>query len=258
MSGETLKNPPIIEALVEIKWELKESTPIGKKDPHYQFLLGVFHNQVKSEYPYHEELPASQIPDDVTGSVVKHRFRVGKDEWPLIQIGPGVLTINETKKYDTFDTFKSKALKVIQTLFDSYPDKDNLNIIKLNLRYINAHEFDFSKEKVQDFISSKMHIRSEIPDFFLAGGNIEDIPLGYSLKTSLRCKEPPGISSFHFDTGHKNKKRAIIWNHIFASKDEDVPDMPEGFEKWLLDAHDIIHIWFDGVVEGDLREEFNK
>jgi len=133
-----------------------------------------------------------------------------------------------------------------------------LNIISLRLRYINAYEFDYSKNKVQEFISEKMHVRTEIPSFFLADDKIEELPINYSLGTSLRCKEPAGVVALRIDTGHKNKERAIVWKHMFESAEADVPEMPDGFEEWLQQAHDIIHIGFDGIIHGCLEGEFNK
>ena len=143
MIDEKLKNPPIVEALVEIKWKLKEKTPTGNFDPHYQFLLGTFREHIKEEYPFHEALPASEVPDEMTGGIVKHRFRVDKDTWPLVQIGPGIVTVNETEKYGTFDHFKPKAASVIKALFKSHPQPADLNINSLMLRYIDAKEFDY-------------------------------------------------------------------------------------------------------------------
>ena len=87
MVEEILKNPPIVEALVEVRWELKEKTPGVHFDPHYQFLLGTFRESLKGVYPFHEPLPTSEVPDEMTGGMVKHRFRVAKDTWPLLQIG---------------------------------------------------------------------------------------------------------------------------------------------------------------------------
>lgn len=257
MSEQALKNPPLIEALVEINWELKEVTPMGKYDPNYQFLLGVFHNNIKKDYPFYEKLPASNIPDDVTGSVVKHRFRKDKDDWPLVQIGPGVITINETEKYDTFDSFKPKACDVVKLLFDSYPNKDELNITGLKLRYIDAIECDYSKEDILEFISNKMHIKSEMPSFLFVDDKVEKLPISYSSKASFRCNKPPGVASFSIASGHKLKRRAIIWNQIFESTQEDVPNMPDEFDTWIQLAHDIVLAWFDGVINGKLKEEFN-
>jgi len=39
---------------------------------------------------------------------------------------------------------------------------------------------------------------------------------------------------------------------------EDIPNMPDNFEEWLQAAHDVIHIWFGGVIDGNLIAEFNK
>ena len=98
MIEEKLKNPPIVEALVEIRWELTEKALAGYFDPHYQFLLGTFREHIKEKYPFHEALPASEMPDEITGGVVKHRFRIAKDAWPLVQIGPVGLTNSNLRR----------------------------------------------------------------------------------------------------------------------------------------------------------------
>ena len=103
-----------------------------------------------------------------------------------------------------------------------------------------------------------MHIKSETPSILLVDDKVEQLPISYSQKISFRCNEPPGIASFSIATGHKLKRRAIIWNQIFESSKEDVPNMPDEFEEWIKQAHDILYAWFNGVIEGELREEFNK
>jgi len=248
---EHLNKPPLIEALVEIKWELVDG-PTGQYDPHFQFLLGVFRNHIKNKYPYHEPLPACNVPDEFSGTMIKHRFRIGKEAWPLVQIGPGVLTVNETQNYDTFETFKPQAIKVIQDLFASHPDKNSLQINSLKLRYIDAVEFDYSNENIYDFLKDKMHLETVSPSVLLKE-NIENLPVQYSSKTSFRCNAPPGIATFTVQTGHKSDKRAVIWNQVFQSSDSDVPNMPDGFEQWMDNAHNVISEWFKGIIEGDLE-----
>ncbi len=258
MIEEKLKNPPIVEALVEAKWELAEKKAAGHIDPHYQFLLGTFRDRIDAEYPFHEALPASEVPDEMTGGVVKHRFRVAKDAWPLVQIGPGVLTFNETEKYGLFDEFKPKAVRVIEALFDSHPKREDLKINSLMLRYIDAKEFDYSNNDVCEFLSNSMHVETKVPAFLQIPEKIQMPPVGYSVASSFRCDNPPGVASLRIDTGHKSNQRAIIWNQILKSSGEDVPDMPTDFDKWITDAHDVIYTWFTGIIEGDLREEFNR
>ena len=258
MAEERLKHPPMIEALVEIKWELTERSSAGYYDPHYQLLLGSFYDKIKSRYPYHEPLPTSEVPDDVTGRMVKHRFRTAKNEWPLVQIGPGVITVNETGKYDTFEVFKPRVIEVIGALFDCHPNTDDLKISSLQIRYIDAVEFDYYESNICDFLTDKMHIESKIPECLTISGNTEELPISFALGTVLRCKEPPGNATLKINTGHRLKQRAVIWNQIFESSGEDVPKMPDEFEDWIDKAHKIIHAWFDGIIEGDLKEGFNS
>jgi len=258
MNEEELKNPPIIEALVEVKWALTKTSGLNPIDPHYQFLLGGFYERIKKEYPFHQPLPAASIPDEVTGSTVKHRFRVEKDKWPLIQIGPGVMTVNETKKYTTFDKFKPLAVKAINDLFDAHPKREDLEITSLLLRYIDAKEIDYSQDNICNFISEKMHVPIELPDFLFQDGRLEDIPTSFSWRTSLRCNKPEGMATLAFSTGTRAGKPALIWEEMLKSKDADIDDMPDKFEAWIDSAHEIVHTWFDKLIEGDLKEEFQK
>ena len=39
------------------------------------------------------------MPDEFTPHIVHHRFRVSPDGWPLLQVGPGVFTVNDTANY---------------------------------------------------------------------------------------------------------------------------------------------------------------
>ena len=131
MKSEELKYPPIVEAIVEVTWALETASSPMPIDPHYQLLLGSFYDRIKKDYPYHQTLPLAAVPDEVTGPAVKHRFRVDKDKWPLIQIGPGIMTVNETEKYTTFEKFKPLAVEAIKVLFASHPNNEKLEIKRL-------------------------------------------------------------------------------------------------------------------------------
>ncbi|MCD6239350.1 MAG: TIGR04255 family protein [Thermotogae bacterium] len=97
MERKILKNKPLVEAIFEFRWKLQEPSIGVKIDPHYKILIGRMYDRVKDEYPFHEQLPAATMPDEIAGYVVQHRFRKDKDKWPLIQIGPGIITLNDTE-----------------------------------------------------------------------------------------------------------------------------------------------------------------
>src|SRR5438034_9047205 len=95
-----LKNKPLVEALVEIRWQLEPGSATGlSRDPHYKFLLGKLFETVKARFPHHEELPAASVPEEMTSHVVHHRFRKTPSGWPLIQVGPGIFSVNEAVRY---------------------------------------------------------------------------------------------------------------------------------------------------------------
>jgi len=255
MNNTQLQNPPIVEALLEVKWDLKGAGGAELIDPHYQLLLGSFWQLIKDSYPHHEPLPAASIPDEVTGAVVKHRFRVAKDEWPLIQLGPGIMSVNETQKYTTFEKFKPLAVTAIEKLFEAYPADPNIR--SLTLRYIDAVDMDYSKEDVVEFIKSKMSIPVSLPKFLSQDDNLDANPNNLAFRVSLRSNKPSGIGTLSVSTGLRDGKRSLIWEQIVHSSGDDVCEMPKGFGNWLTDAHSLIDGWFWKIIDGDLQGRFN-
>jgi uncharacterized protein (TIGR04255 family) len=258
MNGERYSHPPIVEALVEIKWNLQKSIGAMPIDPHYPLLLGSFYQQIKDKYPFYEALPTATIPDFVAGAVVKHRFRVEKNKWPLVQIGPGIMSVNITAEYETFKQFKPLAIDAMKNLFAAHPQKNELKINSLLLRYIDAYEIDYSKENICDFIARNMHISMNLPEFLLQKGRLEKIPTGFKWQTSFRCNNPEGMANLDFFTGTKDEKPALIWDQMLHSIDDDIDNMPDKFETWLDSAHEVIHTWFEDLIQGKLKEEFQK
>ena len=98
--GEHLKHAPLVEALLELRWELQQDgESLPARDPAYPLIVGLLYGQVKEGYPCIEALPQSRLPAEVIPFLPTHRFRIGASEWPLVQIGPGIATLNFTASY---------------------------------------------------------------------------------------------------------------------------------------------------------------
>ena len=123
MKRKILKNKPLVEAIFELRWKLEDDkNAIGiKKDPHYKILVGRVYDNVKGNYPYYSQLPTAHMPDEIAGYVVQHQFRKAKDKWPLIQLGPGIITLNSTNDY-VWENFEKNMLDLLDVLFKSYPE----------------------------------------------------------------------------------------------------------------------------------------
>ena len=120
----------------------------GVIDPYYRLLLGRFFDRVKDQYPVPEQLPTATIPEMLVPQVVQQRFRIQKDGWPLLQIGPGILTVNDTAHY-TWTDFRQRGIDAMANLHDnSYPNIKDLQIESLVLQLISTRWNTISKKRI--------------------------------------------------------------------------------------------------------------
>ncbi len=255
MPRKVLKNKPLIEAIFELKWELKKIGEGIAIDPHYKILVGSLYSKLKDEYPYHEMLPAASIPDDIAGHVIQHRFRTGKNQWPLVQIGPGILTVNDTAGY-IWEEFGSKVINAVKALYETYPESDNLKINSLLLRYIDAVEFDYNEHNIYDFLADKMKTTIRPYSELFKETSVDSSPLSFDWRFSFTCKRPDGIIHLRFMRGKKMSSDALIWETMVQSTNEQISQMPEKIAEWLNDAHNLTDDWFFKLIEGDLEGRF--
>lgn len=256
MSHRELTNKPLVEAILEVRWQLTPSASGEEKDPHYQFLLGRLHERLQSLYPEHESLPAASIPDEMAGHMVQHRFRAASNAWPLVQVGPGVLTFNETSKYVWAD-FEQRAQEVVRKLYEAHPKVADLKMQTVLLRYVDAVEFDCSRQNVFEFLKNHLKVALHLPENLFVETGVERLPLGSAWQTSFRCLNPPGRVQVSFATGQKNERPAILWETTVQSAGGDLPVMPDGFPAWLDSAHAITSDWFFKLIEGELERRFS-
>lgn len=254
MTARHLKNKPLVEAILEIRWAL-QGQPNMQVDPHYKILLGRLFDRLSSEYKKHQSLPTASIPDEMAGYMVQHQFRVRENDWPLVQVGPGIITLNETSAY-TWNDFAPRARQVVSELYTAYPDRDSLRINSLVLRYINAIEFDYEKEDLVEFLHEKMKVASGLPETLFVDDKVSRTPIGLNWQAIYPLKDPKGVVQLKYATGKKSKANALIFELSVQSAEKDVPLMPHGFEDWSEKAHNIIEDWFFKLIVGELERRF--
>lgn len=255
MSEKELKNKPLVEAILEFKWELPaQTTSKIEADPHYRLLLGRFSEKVESDYPFHEPLPTTQIPDSMVAHMAQHRFRVSEGGWPLIQVGPGLMTVNETEGY-TWDDFKQRCVKSVKSLLDAHPAKEDFKVQSLTLRYIDAVDVDFNQESVFNFLKDKMKTTISLPDDLFINERVKKNPTEFNWHMSFPTNDPIGIIALRFAIGSHMSQPALIWETLVQAG--HIPAIPNGFPKWLEEAHNLIDDWFFRLIDGELKERFS-
>ena len=129
-----LPNAPLLEVIFELRWQIKEKEELNK----YQFLIGDLYSSIKENYPSRESLVPPQVPTDILINNPFHRFRKGKNEYPLVQIGPGVLTLNTTDDNYFWKDFYTWSESLVTNFFDVFILENEA--FKSNLLYLDFFE----------------------------------------------------------------------------------------------------------------------
>lgn len=258
-----LKNPPLAEAWLDIRWQL-ESTVAGPqfmRDPNFPFALGAFFDSVKDQFGYREDLEASKAPQDMLPHVVRHRFRTSEKGWPLLQLGPGVASVNFTEPYTWMD-FKKAALYLQSKLSDAYSESE-LVTKTITLRYRNTEPFNHSSHDLIAFLQENLNISMILPAYIPGPVGFTDLPTSANIVLTFNLSEPKGTGTLRLGTGTRKQDvlpsepadvEVLIWQLEVTVEGSDAPKIGSGdqFIIWLNSAHAIIHEWFFSLIDGPL------
>ncbi|HOJ93506.1 MAG TPA: TIGR04255 family protein [Dictyoglomaceae bacterium] len=256
MERKILKNKPLMEAIFEMQWKLQGPDSEMGIDPYYKILIGRIYDRVKDEYPFYEPLQTVDIPDEIARYIVQYRFRKGENKWPLIQIGPGVITLNDTEEY-VWEDFEERIHRIVNVLFEVYPDaENNLRINHLLLRYIDAIEFNYEEDNIFSFLKKNLKVNIELYEELFEGTEIENLPSNFDLRFSFPAIKPKGTAHLRFVRGKKKSADALIWETMVQSVDEDVPKDKDQIIEWGVEAHQLTDNLFFKMIEGELLRRF--
>jgi len=261
VTREILPNKPLVEAIFEIKWKLKKGSDNTFIDENFHLIPGILYSKISDEYPEYVSLPTSLLPPEIAGYTARYQFRKSKDGWPLVQIGPGILSVNDTESY-VWEDFEKRITDVVLKLFSSYTQiKKNIEIESLMLRYIDAIPFNYTDADIFEFLKTKLKLNIEITPALFSSENVQPRPSNFNIDLSYPSKKPAGIITIKFTTGHKfnpagQMEQALIWNTMFrsetginAAKEKEILD-------WVKSSHSLINEWFFTLIEGDLIKQF--
>lgn len=251
-----LPNKPLVEAILEVRWALHSAPDGPPVDPHYKILVGRLFDRFQPTYPSHEQLPTAMMPDELVPYIPQHRFRASEGQWPLVQVGPGVLTVNETTAY-TWPDFKNRAIKAVETLFGVHPGGQDFRLTSASLRYIDAVALPDDSDPLA-FIGAKLKTQLQLPAALFASGRVTEQAKGLDVRVAMPCNAPQGQIALQFRSGQREEKPAVIWEVALQSLGADVPKDVTAFQAWLQSAHELLDEWFFSLIEGDLLAEFSK
>jgi uncharacterized protein (TIGR04255 family) len=252
----TLRHPPLVEAILELRWQLKPNQVGLLADPNYSLIVGKIHERIGKKYPEHVALPSLNIPPEMAPYVVQHQFRTTKDGWPLCQIGSGILTYNDIHNDShayLWDSFHDNARELLSAFFESYSAFGALEIEGIYLRYINALEEDFSRAGILKIINEVLSVKIEIPPQIFEKTSTKDNPFFADFRVSYPHENPLGVMEIRVTRGTKNQKEVLFVELGLRTGVSDIPQTINNVNTWIDQAHSLtdclFNILFNSVME---------
>lgn len=236
--GIRYKKPPLIEALCEFRFQEIENIP--------NIILGRFFEQIEEEFPTvetHKGIGVQTQEGTLAPTIfMEERTRfANKEGTRLIQLGAGLLVVNQLKPYNDYASFRSFIEKTLET----YRKVAKPKVQSIGLRYINKIEIN-SSQSLEDVFN----IGFTIPNMF------NDFPDPYLLKMEFaysdgRDKLVVVLASASEDNG---LKKGIMLDFGYAlSKPNEIDD---NILEWLDKAHDEIEKAFYACLKESVINAF--
>ena len=264
--ARTLENAPLVETVFELHWKLRPGTgdvtfqaplPMGglplQFDPNYRLVFARLSEKLEGQYPTYVPLPQANLPDLMVPHVVQHRFQMrAGSRVPIVQIGPGVLTVNHGSDY-SWDEFKGRIQNVLKLFYESYPAQGELSIERVSLKYIDAFPFDYENHDPVLFMQRNLSVGMELPASAF-GDSVTRNATNVNFQVSFNAYSPEGVFTSNCATGMLDNQKTLFWQLWLTSVNPKIDFYLES-DAWLDSAHGVIERWFFESLSGDLRRE---
>lgn len=244
-----LEDKPLVEAILEIKWQLTDG-----RDPAHPLFVGSLAAELAADYPFQERLPAAEIPDELTPYVVKFRVRVAPETWPLVQAGPGIVSLNFAQAY-TWNKFRSSARSLWLAIEKVYPKFNNgqtPRMTDLQLRYINMAPLD--GESPGSFLERGLHTTISLPAE-VSEHNVVGPAQQIAVAATYPLSYQDTNGTVRIQSARQNNTDVIMWDLAVDGKVATDLNL-DGFCAWLDYSHQVIEDWFFALIEGELYAQF--
>lgn len=241
-----LPNAPLQEVIFELLWDIGFDQQGNYIDHEFEYALGVFSKHTMMEFPIRKRTIPEGVPVKFYPMTL-HQFWKGQNVWPVVQIGPGIMAINDTEKNYTWDfEFYPLISKQVDILEEAY--NNNLTYKNASLRYIDAIEISQDdNSNLLNFINLKFKIK--LSNQFRLPGNLSNL----SLTQTFDFDNDTTVNLILNNGSNKFNKPALIWQtHIVMNGKKG----KRGILEWLNKAHIISSSLFKDTLTDEFYASF--
>ncbi len=244
-----LHSAPLQEVIFELFWKLPLDETGFPHDPGFALAQGVFASKIQKDFPVTKRL----VPENINlrmYPLIVYQFWKAELTWPLVQLGPGLMTVNDTEKnYIWEKNFLPNIKKAIQILQSSYAPR-KLQIERVKLQYIDAVEFDAKKETATEFIARNLN--TVVKNTYVPAGIQNSVHIAQTFQMSTDT-----VLQLNIQNGIYNKtgKPAIIWTT--AVENNSGIELKSLFQ-WLDKAHKASSETFINMLNPEFYDGFTS
>jgi len=238
-----LPKAPLLEVIFELKWKITNKDDLTK----YQYLTGDLYSKIKERYPRRQTSIPPEFPIDLLISKPVHKYSVQESAYPLVQLGPGIVTLNTNDNNYFWEEYYAWAKELIGNLFEVY-SMNQSEKFQPSLIYIDFLVIDFEKNNILDYLSEKMNIKIS-QNFLFNKSNPKALNFGISQEVDN------GVLNISFNTGRNKEKETGLVIETKLIGNEFDPDSNIILE-WLDSGHKLCSSLFKEMTKGDLYESF--
>jgi uncharacterized protein (TIGR04255 family) len=236
---------PLVEAIAELRWALAAPRGGVPHDPGADILLGRLSERLRGELPRLSHVAGRQ---GAAPFLAHHQLRPASVPWPVVQVGPGVLTVNEGSGY-AWGRFEPLLRRVLDALFAGYPSQLHpLRPTLAALRYLNVFPLGQEPKPLIAFIRERLHTQLSLdPALFEDTGDAEK-PEALSFSASFPLRGASGLATFSLGSGRAQGRPALVMQLEAALGGEAVPSEALALASWMKQAHDVLARWFRTLI----------
>ena len=242
MKRKKLKNAPLKEAIFELYWKLPLDEQGFPLDPEFDLAQGRFASLITTDFPVHKRTMPAGINLKVYPKPL-HQFWKGELTLPVVQYGPGILTVNDNdRNYIWENGYRHDIQKSVETLISSY--KEPLQFNRATLKYIDSVDIPEDETDISKYISK--NFQTDLINRYEQPGKLKGININQVFELT-----DGSLMNINIQTAinNTNGKPAIVW--------VTAVDRTSGFqENDIYEWVDHVHIITSDVFIKMLNPEF--
>lgn len=246
-----LPKAPLQEVVFEVRWELDSSEETNHQyDEGYEAAIGLLHSIIQKDFPVlKQKLPKGMpLPNNIMNYQVNYQYWSGENKMPVLQLGPGIFTVNETEaNYEWEKQYFPLIKKALAWLIRAYREKE-MKFNFANLRYIDKINIsDYKFTNWLNFVNDNLNFN--ISNEFNAQGELKQ----FNFKQVFSSQDESDLQ-ITVASGKDNKNQDILIWEISMIKIASFNI--DSIIKWLEQSHTITSQLFKEICKNDFFNSF--